>query len=63
MKDVENLNCVVMKDMDYSKMDMNDFVMQVMMKQCMKDMYYDDDFYVMSYDDIFDEDYKEGLGE
>lgn len=43
MKDAENPNCVAMKDMDHSKMDMNDPVMQAMMKQCMKDMDHSDD--------------------
>jgi uncharacterized protein involved in copper resistance len=38
MKNAENPNCAVMKDMDHSKMDMDDPVMQAMMKQCMKDM-------------------------
>ena len=42
MKDAENPNCATMKDMDHSKMDMNDPVMQAMMKQCMNDMHHND---------------------
>jgi len=38
MKDAEKPDCAAMKDMDHSKMDMNDPVMQAMMKKCMKDM-------------------------
>ncbi|MAS36268.1 MAG: hypothetical protein CL610_19850 [Anaerolineaceae bacterium] len=37
MKDAESPNCAAMKDMDHSKMDMNDPVMQAMVKQCVKD--------------------------
>ena len=40
MKDAENPNCAAMKDMDHSKMDMNDPVMQAMMKQCNKEMHH-----------------------
>jgi uncharacterized protein involved in copper resistance len=43
MKGAESPNCAGMKDMDHSKMDMNDPVMQAMMKQCMKDMDHGDD--------------------
>ncbi len=38
MKDAEKPDCKAMKDMDHSKMDMNDPVMQAMMKQCMDGM-------------------------
>lgn len=38
MKDAEKPDCSAMKDMDHSKMDMNDPVMQAMMKKCMKGM-------------------------
>tara|TARA_R110000823_G_scaffold41495_20_gene109393 strand:+ start:340 stop:636 length:297 start_codon:yes stop_codon:yes gene_type:complete len=41
MKDAENPNCAAIKNMDHSKMDMNDPVMQAMMQQCMKDMHKD----------------------
>lgn len=37
MKNAENPNCAAMKDMDHSKMDTNDPVMQAMMKQCMNE--------------------------
>ncbi|MGB3621908.1 MAG: hypothetical protein WBA20_11220 [Ketobacter sp.] len=43
MKDAEKPNCSAMKDMDHSKMDMDDPVMQAMMKKCMKDMPHDKD--------------------
>ncbi len=43
MKDAEKPNCAAMKDMDHSKMDMNDPVMQAMMKQCMESMHADDE--------------------
>ena len=36
MKDAEKPDCSAMKDMDHSTMDMNDPVMQAMMKKCMK---------------------------
>ena len=42
MKDAEKPNCAAMKDMDQSKMDMNDPVTQAMMKQCMESMHADD---------------------
>lgn len=42
MKDAENPNCAAMKNMDHSKMDMKDPVMQAMMKQCMKDMHHNE---------------------
>lgn len=35
MKNAENPNCAPMQNMDHSKMDMNDPVMQAMMKKCM----------------------------
>lgn len=38
MEDAEKPDCTAMKNMDHSKMDMNDPVMQAMMKKCMKDM-------------------------
>lgn len=40
-KDAEKPDCAAMKNMDHSKMDMKDPVMQAMMKQCMKDMQHD----------------------
>ena len=43
MKDAEKPNCKAMKDMDHSKMDMNDPVMQAMMKKCMESMHGDDE--------------------
>lgn len=43
MKDAEKPNCAAMKDMDHSKMDMNDPVTQAMMKQCMESMHGDDE--------------------
>jgi hypothetical protein len=42
MKDAEKPDCAAMKNMDHSKMDMNDPVMQAMMKQCMKEMHQGD---------------------
>ena len=63
MKDAENPNCAAMKDMDHSKMDMSDPVMQAMMKQCMKDMHHDDDSRAMNHDDASDDGHKEGSGE
>ncbi|HNP34362.1 MAG TPA: hypothetical protein PKK10_00805 [Woeseiaceae bacterium] len=42
MKDAENPDCSAMKNMDHSKMDMDDPVMQAMMKQCMQDMQHDE---------------------
>lgn len=41
MKDAEAPKCAVMKDMDHSKMDLEDPIMQAMMKQCMKEMHHD----------------------
>ncbi|MBR9910260.1 MAG: hypothetical protein GYB33_07900 [Gammaproteobacteria bacterium] len=38
MKDAKKPDCAAMKNMDHSKMNMNDPVMQAMMKKCMKDM-------------------------
>jgi len=43
MKDAEKPDCSAMKDMDHSKMDMDDPVMQAMMKKCMKDMHHGKD--------------------
>lgn len=63
MKDVEKPNCAAMKDMDHSNMDMNDPVMQAMMKQCMKDMHHGDDSHAMSQDDSSDDYLQEGSGE
>ncbi len=42
MKDAESPNCAAMQDMDHSKMDMQDPVMQAMMKQCAQDMHHDE---------------------
>lgn len=41
MKDAEPPNCSAMKDMDHSRMDRDDPVMQAMMKQCSKGMHHD----------------------
>jgi|GEM_PF-160955 len=41
MKDAKKPDCAAMKNMDHSKMDKNDPVMQAMMKQCMKDQHQD----------------------
>ncbi len=38
MKNNEKPNCAALKEMDTSKMDNNDPVMQAMMKQCMNNM-------------------------
>ena len=38
MNNAEKPDCAAMENMDHSKMDMNDPVMQAMMKQCMGDM-------------------------
>ena len=59
MKDAENPNCAAMKDMDHSKMDMSDPVMQAMMKQCMKDMHHGDDSHTMGHDDASDDDHQD----
>lgn len=37
MKNGESPDCAAMHDMDHSKMDMNDPVMQAMMQQCAED--------------------------
>ena len=42
MKDAEKPDCAAMTNMDHSKMDMNDPVMQAMMKQCMNDMHHNE---------------------
>lgn len=42
MKDAEKPNCAAMKDLDHSKMDMNDPVMKAMMTKCMESMHADD---------------------
>ena len=55
MKDAEKPDCTAMKNMDHSKMDMNDPVMQAMMKQCMKDMHHGDDSHTMGHDDASDD--------
>jgi len=39
MKNAEKPDCAAMKDMDHSKMDMKDPVVQAMMKKCMKAMH------------------------
>jgi hypothetical protein len=41
MKNAEKPNCKTMENMDHSKMDMSDPVMQAMMKQCMNDKGHD----------------------
>ena len=41
MKDAEKPDCAAMKNMDHSKMDMSDPMMQAMMKQCMNEMNHD----------------------
>ncbi len=38
MNNAEKPDCAAMENMDHSKMDMSDPVMQAMMKQCMGDM-------------------------
>jgi len=43
MKDGEKPDCGAMEDMDHSKMDMNDPVMQAMMEKCMKQMHHGDE--------------------
>ena len=63
MKDAEKPDCAAMTNMDHSKMDMSDPVMQAMMKQCMKDMHHDDDSRAMNHDDASDDGHKEGSGE
>jgi hypothetical protein len=42
-QDAEKPDCKAMKDMDHSKMDMNDPVMKAMMQKCMKDMHHDEE--------------------
>lgn len=42
MNDAEKPDCAAMKNMDHSKMDTNDPVMQAIMKQCMKDMHHNE---------------------
>ena len=42
MKDAEKPDCAAMNNMDHSKMDRNDPVMQAMMKKCMKAMHKDE---------------------
>ncbi len=39
MKDAKNPDCTAMKNMDHSKMDKDDPVMQAMMKKCMNEMH------------------------
>ncbi len=41
MKDAQAPDCAAMKDMDHSKMDMDDPVTQAIMKKCMQDMHHD----------------------
>ena len=43
MKESQAPDCAAMKDMDHSKMDMKDPVMQAMMKKCMKAMHKDEE--------------------
>ncbi len=42
MKDAKKPDCAAMKNMNHSKMDMSDPVMQAMMEQCMNDMHPND---------------------
>lgn len=63
MKDAENPNCAAMKDMDHSKMDMNDPVMQAMMKQCMKDMHHGNGDHSKSHEDASEDDHKKASEE
>ena len=42
MKGSEKPDCAVMKDMDHSKMDMNDPVTQAMMQKCMDELHQDE---------------------
>lgn len=41
-KEAQAPNCAAMKDMDHSKMNMKDPVMQAMMQECMKAMHGDE---------------------
>jgi hypothetical protein len=41
MKEGQKPDCAAMKNMDHSKMDMKDPVMQAMMQKCMKEMHGD----------------------
>lgn len=43
MKEAQAPDCAAMKDMDHSKMDMKDAVMQAMMQKCMKAMHKDEE--------------------
>ncbi|AUM11105.1 hypothetical protein [Ketobacter alkanivorans] len=43
MKDAEKPDCAAMNNMDHSKMDRNDPVMQAMMKKCMADTHHQED--------------------
>jgi len=43
-KNAKQPDCAAMKNMDHSKMDKSDPVMQAMMKQCMKDMHQDNGY-------------------
>jgi hypothetical protein len=51
MKNTEKPNCSAMKNMEHSKMDMDDAVMQAMMKQCMRDMHDAENDEDVSHDD------------
>jgi hypothetical protein len=62
MKDTEQPDCAAMKDMDHSKMDMNDPVMQAMMKKCMGAMHGDQSASDMEHGG-HDADTKESEGE
>lgn len=42
MKEAQAPDCAPMKEMDHSKMDMQDPVMQAMMQKCMKTMHHDE---------------------
>ncbi len=41
MQNAEKPDCTAMEKMDHSDMDMNDPVMQAMMKKCMQDQHHD----------------------
>ncbi len=43
MKEAQVPDCAAMKDMDHSKMDMKDPVLQAMMQKCMKTMHPDEE--------------------
>jgi hypothetical protein len=51
MEKSEKLDCSAMEKMDHSKMDMNDPVMQAMMKKCMNQMNHEKDDSVKGQDE------------